>query len=165
MLILGIDPGIAITGYGLIEELESGEISCIDCGVITTRASLPPQERLLELFNRLSRLIEQFRPDSAAVEKLFFQKNAKTAMDVSQARGVILLACAQGLVKVYEYTPVAVKQAVAGYGNADKKQIQEMVRVLLQMEAIVKPDDAADALAIAICHLHSCRFLGLNDEY
>ncbi len=158
MVILGIDPGIAITGYGLIKEDETGEISCMACGVIQTEAGLSQQERLLQLFNGLNRLIEQFEPASAGVETLFFQKNVKSAMSVSQARGVVLLCCALAGIPVFEYPPVAVKQAVAGYGKADKKQIQEMVKVLLQMDTIVKPDDAADALAIAICHLHSHRF-------
>ena len=162
MIVLGIDPGIATTGYGLIEENDRGEIACIECGVILTKAGLSPQERLLQLFDRLSGLIQQFQPESAAVEKLFFSKNVKTAMTVSQARGVVLLTCARAQVPVYEYSPVEVKQAVSGYGAADKKQVQEMVRVLLQMEVVVKPDDAADALAVAICHLNSYRFRAID---
>jgi crossover junction endodeoxyribonuclease RuvC len=164
MIILGIDPGIAITGYGLIDEDETGEISCIACGVIRTEAGLSQQERLLHLFNGLNQLIDLYKPSSAAVEKLFFQKNVKSAMTVSQARGVALLSCALAGIPVNEYTPVAVKQAVAGYGKADKQQIQEMVKILLQMDTIVKPDDAADALAIAICHLNSHRFPGMNES-
>ena len=164
MVILGIDPGIAITGYGLINEDETGEISCMAYGVIRTEGGLSQQERLLQLFTGLNQLIEQFEPVSAAVEKLFFQKNVKSAMSVSQARGVVLLSCALAGIPVHEYTPVAVKQAVAGYGKADKKQIQEMVKILLQMDTIVKPDDAADALAIAICHLNSHRYLGMNES-
>ena len=164
MVILGIDPGIAITGYGLINEEDTGEISCMACGVIRTEIGLSQPDRLLQLFNGLNQLIEQYKPASAAVEKLFFQKNVKSAMSVSQARGVVLLACARAGVPVYEYAPVEVKQAVAGYGKADKKQIQEMVKVLLQMDTIVKPDDAADALAIAICHLNSHRYYGMIES-
>lgn len=164
MITLGIDPGIATTGYGLIEEDQNGVISCLASGVIITKAHLLPQERLLQLFNRLSGLIQDFQPDNAAVEKLFFSRNVKTAISVSQARGVVLLACAREQVPVHEYSPVEVKQAVSGYGNADKKQVQEMVRTLLQMEEIVKPDDAADALAIAICHLHSSQIARLDGQ-
>jgi len=157
MLVLGIDPGTATTGYGVIRETDAGDPEMVDFGVILTPAGLPLEMRLLQLHQQLQEIILLHRPQSAAVEKLFFQKNVRTAMAVGQARGVILLALAQAGVPLAEYTPLEVKQAVAGYGAADKKQVQEMVKALLHLAKIPKPDDAADALAIAICHLHSSR--------
>lgn len=157
MLVIGIDPGTAATGYGLIRELESGGIVSIGYGVISTPPTLPMSKRLLSLYDQLTKIITIHQPQIAAVEKLFFQKNVKTAISVGQARGVVLLALAQAGLNVAEYTPLEVKQAVAGYGGAEKTQVQQMVRVLLDMDEIPKPDDAADALAVAICHIHSHR--------
>ncbi len=168
MLVLGIDPGTATTGYGLVQETETGEIKMVDYGVILTPAGMPLELRLLELHRQLKALLLLHRPQCAAVEKLFFQKNVRTAMAVGQARGVVLLALAENGLEIGEYTPLEVKQAVAGYGAADKKQVQEMVKALLDLDKIPKPDDAADALAIAICHLHSSRVerlaRGVSDE-
>lgn len=156
MLVLGIDPGTATTGFGLVRETTDG-IQLVDFGTIITPPSDDPAYRLLQLYDQLTKLIELHRPDSGSVEKLFFQRNVTTAISVGQARGVILLCFAQSHIPVFEYTPLEVKQAVTGYGRADKKQIQVMVKALLNLDIIPKPDDAADALAIAICHLHSHR--------
>jgi crossover junction endodeoxyribonuclease RuvC len=158
MLALGIDPGTATTGYGLVHELPDGGLEAVDFGVITTPKDMPPAERLDLLYQELNKILAQYHPQTAGVEKLFFQRNITTAIAVGQARGVILLALAQSGLDVAEYTPNEVKQAVAGYGSADKRQVQEMVRVLLSLPSIPKPDDAADALAIAICHLNTHRY-------
>lgn len=155
MLVLGIDPGTATTGYGLIREAEDGSLQVVNYGVIQTPADMLMPERLLELFRQLRQLILLHRPDTGAVEKLFFDKNVRTAITVGQARGVALLALAEAGITVGEYTPLEVKQAVAGYGGADKNQIQQMVKALLGLTDVPRPDDAADALAVAICHLHS----------
>jgi crossover junction endodeoxyribonuclease RuvC len=157
MLVIGIDPGTATTGYGLVREDESGSLSVIDYGVIATSADLPMPQRLLELHRRLSEILLLHRPESSAVEKLFFQRNVRTAISVGQGRGVVLLTLAQADLSVAEYTPLEIKQAVAGYGGADKNQVQQMVRALLNLDDVPKPDDAADALAVAICHLHTYR--------
>ena len=157
MLVLGIDPGTATTGFGLVRENEAGSLAMVEYGVIETPAAESPEKRLLELFNKLNEIILLHRPDSGAVEKLFFQRNVRTALGVGQARGVALLALAQAGLAAAEYTPLEVKQAVAGYGGADKQQVQQMVRALLGLSAIPRPDDAADALAVAICHLHSAK--------
>ena len=156
-LALGIDPGIATTGYGLVRELHDGSLETVEFGTITTLAGQPVPERLAQLYHRLQEILLLHRPDSCAVEKLFFQKNVRTAISVGQARGVALLALAQAGISIGEYTPNEIKQAVAGYGAADKYQMQQMVRLLLNLEDIPKPDDAADALAVAICHLHSAQ--------
>jgi len=157
MLVIGIDPGTAITGYGLVRENQDGSLSAVDYGVVTTTADLSMPQRLLVLHRRLSEIILLHRPQSGAVEKLFFQRNVRTAMNVGQGRGVALLSLAEADVDVAEYTPLEIKQAVAGYGGADKKQIQYMVRALLNLDVIPSPDDAADALAVAICHVHNAR--------
>ena len=157
MLAIGIDPGTAITGYGLVRENEGGDLSVIEYGVILTSADMPMPERLLELHHRLRELMLLHHPQCGAVEKLFFQRNVRTALAVGQARGVVLLSMAECGVPLAEYTPLEVKQAVVGYGGADKNQVQQMVRALLGLPDIPRPDDAADALAIAICHLHSSR--------
>jgi crossover junction endodeoxyribonuclease RuvC len=157
MLVIGIDPGTATTGYGLVRENEDGSLALVDFGVITTPASLPMPERLLELYRQLTAILLLHRPESGAVEKLFFQRNVTNALSVGQARGVVLLALAQAGLGVGEYTPMEVKQATAGYGGADKNQVQQMVRALLGLADIPRPDDAADALAVAICHLHSAK--------
>ena len=157
MLVIGIDPGTATTGYGLLREMEDGSLSVLEYGTILTPADLPMPQRLVELHRQLCQLLLLHRPQSGAVEKLFFARNSRTAISVGQGRGVAMLALAEAGMPVAEYTPMEVKQAVAGYGGADKTQIQEMVRLLLGMGSIPKPDDAADALAVAICHLHFSR--------
>ena len=161
MIVVGIDPGTATTGYGFIDETPNGALEAVDYGVITTPAGMAPEKRLKLLYEKLTELFLFHRPQEAAVEKLFFQKNVKTAIAVGQARGVIMLAIAQLEIAVGEYTPLEVKQAVVGYGNADKKQVQEMVKALLELDTIPRPDDAADALAIAICHNNSRKFKNL----
>jgi crossover junction endodeoxyribonuclease RuvC len=160
MLVIGIDPGTATSGYGLVRELEDGSLAVIDFGVILTAAELSMPQRLLELHRRLQEILLLHRPDSGAVEKLFFQRNVRTALSVGQARGVVLLALAESGLDVAEYTPMEIKQAVAGYGGADKAQVQQMVRALLNLNEVPRPDDAADALAVAICHIHSYKLAG-----
>jgi crossover junction endodeoxyribonuclease RuvC len=157
MLVIGIDPGTAITGYGLVEDNDDGSLTVRDFGVILTPSKLSMPERLLELYRKLHAILLLHRPDSGAVEKLFFQRNVRTALSVGQARGVTLLALAEVGINIVEYTPLEVKQAVVGYGGADKNQVQQMVRALLGLHEVPQPDDAADALAVAICHLHSDR--------
>lgn len=161
MLVIGIDPGTATTGFGLVRETEYG-IEVVDYGVILTQAGERPEIRLLQLGNELNRLLLLHQPSSGAVEKLFFQKNVTSAISVGQARGVTLLYLAQNGVTVDEYTPLEVKQAITGYGGADKNQVQQMVKAILGLPEIPKPDDAADALAVAICHLHSMRLASLK---
>lgn len=156
MKILGIDPGIATIGVGLIDyQNKKVSLDAYDC--LQTKKSNDAAQRLAELFDKLSKLIKKYRPDLIAVEEIFFFKNLKTVIGVSQARGVILLAAAKQNIKTCEYTPLQVKQALTGYGRADKKQIQQMVKNILSLKEIPKPDDAADALAIAICCAHSLR--------
>jgi len=157
MLVIGIDPGTASTGYGLVRENEGGSLEAIDFGVIETSTKLPISERLSIIFHRLVEISNLHRPESGAVEKLFFQRNVRTAISVGQGRGVAMLALAETMVGITEYTPLEVKQAVTGYGKADKNQIQQMVKALLLLNEIPKPDDAADALAVAICHIHSSK--------
>ncbi len=157
-LALGIDPGTATTGYGLVRLLQDGGLEAVTFGVIVTPPSTPAHQRLLMLYRDLQELISLHRPDTCAVEKLFFQRNVSTAIAVGQARGVVMLAIAEAGIDVAEYTPNEVKQAVVGYGSAQKRQVQEMVRTLLLLPEIPKPDDAADALAIAITHLHTKRY-------
>ena len=154
MIILGIDPGTAITGYGLVSH-EGNHLKRITHGVIRTSPELPMATRLSRIYQGLGELMAQYQPEVVAVEELFFNKNVRTALAVGQARGVILLSAATAGLEIAEYTPLQVKQAVVGYGRAEKMQVQEMVRVLLCLSEIPKPDDAADALAIAICHAHS----------
>jgi len=162
MLVVGIDPGTATTGYGFLREDDKGKITAVDFGVISTSPDLPMPHRLLELHQQLKNLMLLHHPESAAVEKLFFQKNVRTALSVGQARGVALFTLAEGGIPISEYTPLEVKQAVTGYGGADKNQVQQMVRALLELPSIPQPDDAADALAIAICHIHSQHFARLH---
>jgi crossover junction endodeoxyribonuclease RuvC len=157
-LVLGIDPGTATTGYGLVRDRADGSLESVTCGTIQTPAGMAAHQRLSRLYHRLNDLLLLHRPDSCAVEKLFFQSNVKTAIAVGQARGVVLLAISEAGLEMGEYTPNEVKQAVVGYGSAGKRQVQEMVRVLLGLSDIPKPDDAADALAIAITHLHTRRY-------
>lgn len=151
--VIGLDPGTARTGYAIVDEDDSGTLKVVTFGVIETAADLPLPQRLLQLHQQIGQLLLLHQPQSGAVEKLFFQRNVRTAIQVGQARGVILLALAEAGIPVTEYTPNEIKQAVTGYGSADKQQIQEMVRLLLQLPSRPQPDDAADALAIAITHL------------
>ncbi len=162
MRILGIDPGVATIGFGLIEATRSRQV-LLEYGVITTPAGLPLSRRLLQISEDITELLAQFKPDEAAVEELFFSKNITTGIAVAHGRGVLLLEVERSGVPVYEYTPMQVKQAVAGYGGADKKQVMLMTQRLLKMKQIPRPDDAADALAIAICHGRSATSL-LNTE-
>jgi crossover junction endodeoxyribonuclease RuvC len=164
MIILGIDPGTATTGYGLVTEDEAGEARLVRCGVIETAANTPMPERLQKLYREVSGLIRDAAPVAMAIELLFFGRNVTTALTVGQARGVVLLAAAQSGVPVYEYKPAEVKQALVGYGNAGKQQMQEMVRMMLGLDTVPRPDDAADAVAIAICHLHSARLRKLMED-
>lgn len=164
MIVLGIDPGIAITGYGFLRLNERNEPEMINYGVIDTTAEKDTPSRLLSLYRELSALIERHQPSHCAVERLFFVKNQKTAMAVSEARGVISLCLTQHQLRPTEYSPSAVKQAVTSYGNADKKQVQEMVKLTLQLEETPEPDDAADALAIALCHLGNLQLMRLSGE-
>jgi crossover junction endodeoxyribonuclease RuvC len=163
MRVLGIDPGTAITGYGVVEEVK-GDLRPLAFGVIRTPADQPLPTRLQLIYRAVSELAKQWEPTAAAVEELFFSSNVRTAMSVGQARGVALLALADAGLDMAEYTPLTVKQAVTGYGNADKAQMQEMVRLLLGLAEVPSPDDAADALAVAICHLHSARLAALSEE-
>jgi crossover junction endodeoxyribonuclease RuvC len=154
MLIIGIDPGTARTGYGLIRQTSDGTLESVDCGVIETSKSFPLCKRLFRIYQELTGLLSLYHPDCGAVERLFFQHNVKTAISVGEARGVVLMVLAQAEVPVAEYSPNEIKQAVTGYGAASKGQVQAMVKAILNMETTPKPDDAADALAVAICHLH-----------
>ncbi len=163
MIILGVDPGTAITGYGVLQS-DGDDLSVIDYGAITTPADWLMPRRLQHIYQELTALIAQHTPTDAAIEKLFFSKNVRTALSVGQARGVALLAAAQAGLTIHEYTPLQIKQAVVGYGRAEKQQIQQMVKMLLQLAALPQPDDAADALAIAICHAHSARYERMKDE-
>lgn len=163
MLVLGIDPGTATTGYGLVCETESG-MDVVDYGVILTPAGESPEKRLLMLHEQLNEKILLHRPQCGAVEKLFFQRNVTTAISVAQARGVALLSLARHGLEVSEYTPLQVKQAVCGYGGAEKMQVQSMVKALLRLDEIPRPDDAADALAVAICHLQNWQWTKMMRE-
>jgi crossover junction endodeoxyribonuclease RuvC len=154
MLVLGIDPGTAITGYGFVR-YRDGAAEPVAYGAIITGAGLSLPSRLQSIYQQLSTLIEAHRPTQAAVEQLFFARNARTALTVGHARGVILLALQDAGIPVHEYTPLEVKMAITGYGRADKEQMQQMVRLLLNLESIPQPDDVADALAVAVCHAHS----------
>jgi crossover junction endodeoxyribonuclease RuvC len=158
---LGIDPGTAIMGYGVVEERGSS-LTCVQYGVLTTTNAEATAQRLRTLHQRLTELVTMYRPGAVAVEELFFNRNVRTALVVGQARGIALLAAAQAEVPVFEYTPLQVKDAVVGYGRATKEQVQLMVRTLLGLADIPRPDDAADALAVAICHLHSARLGSLS---
>jgi crossover junction endodeoxyribonuclease RuvC len=164
MIVLGIDPGTAITGYGIVQELPDGRLQSISHGVIRTSSKIDMPNRLVILYKELTKIVSEFQPESCAVEKIFFSKNVKTAISVGQGRGVVLLALAQGNMEVGEYTPNEIKQSITGYGSADKRQMQEMVKVLLKLDDIPKPDDAADALGVAICHIHHQRYQQLMQQ-
>ncbi len=154
MRILGIDPGYAIVGYGVLD-FDGNKFKTVEYGAITTEAGEDMFKRLKNIYDDLSEIIERVKPDFMAIEELFFNSNQKTAINVAQARGVLTLAAMNKGVEIFEYTPLQVKQAVAGYGRADKNQVQQMVKILLNLKEVPKPDDTADAVAIAICHGHS----------
>jgi len=163
MKILGIDPGTAITGWGMIETdvLDSRgqkSIKVLSCGIISTKAHTPDSDRLEIIYDAVCDIIKREKPEKVAVEELFFFKNAKTVMSVSQTRGAVLLAIKKNKLPLGEYTPLQVKQAIVGYGRADKNQVQEMVKVILRLKEIPKPDDAADALAIALCEAQTSNY-------
>ncbi|MBW5447886.1 crossover junction endodeoxyribonuclease RuvC [Cohnella sp. CFH 77786] len=160
MRVLGIDPGIAIMGFGFIDKI-GHRLVPVQYGSIETEAGTRTEERLRQIYDASCALLDKYRPDTIAVEKLFFNKNVTNAFSVGQARGVLMLAAAQRGLPIGEYTPMQVKQAVVGYGAAEKKQVQEMVKMILKLQAVPKPDDVADALAVAICHAHS---VSLNDR-
>ena len=153
MLVLGVDPGTATTGFGLVR-FDSGALQAVSFGTLTTPAGLPLPQRLQLLYRDATKLLAAHRPTEAAVEELFFARNARTALAVGHARGVLLLALADAGLTVHEYTPMQVKQAITGYGRASKEQMQAMVRLLLSLEEVPRPDDVGDALALAICHVH-----------
>ncbi|CAN5521989.1 crossover junction endodeoxyribonuclease RuvC [soil metagenome] len=157
-VVIGVDPGTASTGYGVVGQTFEREFELLACGVIRTDSKQLMHLRLLELYQDFRKIIGEFNPDEIAVEKLFFGRNVTTAITVGQARGTILLAAAQSGLPIAEYTPAEVKQAITGYGNADKRQIQEMVQRLLNLTQLPHPDDAADGVAIALCHLQNTRF-------
>ena len=157
MIILGIDPGYAIVGYGVIEA-NCGNFKVLDYGVIRTPQSESISVRLCMIARDLKAILEKYNPDAVAIEELFFSANRKTGIMVAEARGVILLTCAEHCGNMYEYTPMQIKQAMTGYGGAEKQQIQQMVTLLLKLKSIPKPDDAADALAVALCHGQSANF-------
>lgn len=158
MIVMGIDPGLALMGYGVVES-DGYRFRTLDYGVVETKAHTEEPERLLQLWHGLNELLNKYKPDAVSVEELFFNKNVKTAISIGQARGVILLAVKSCGIPLFEYTPLQAKQAVAGYGHADKKQIQFMVKTILGLAEIPKPDDAADALAIAITHINNVGML------
>ncbi len=160
MIILGIDPGYAIVGIGVLE-YKGNKFRPIEYNAITTHASMITSLRLKKIKEEINEYLHKYKPDAVAIEELFFNNNAKTAIAVAQARGVLVAEVASSGTPIYEYTPLQIKQAVTGYGRAEKGQIQQMVKMLLNLNAIPKPDDAADALAVAICHAHSAK---MNDE-
>ena len=153
MRIMGIDPGYAIVGYGVVE-YDGSRFGTVGYGAITTTSDMPFCDRLAAIYNDMTTLLKRYSPECISIERLYFNTNTTTAIDVAQARGVILLAARQSGVKIYEYTPLQVKQSVTGYGKAEKRQVMEMVKNLLSLKAVPKPDDTADALAIAVCHGH-----------
>lgn len=163
MRILGIDPGYATIGFGIVDS-EGSRQKLVKCGVITTPAHTSLSSRLAQIFDDLSALIEMFKPDAVSIEELFFNTNITTGIAVAHGRGVILLACEKAGVKIYEYTPLQVKQAVVGYGRAEKKQVMEMVKRICALPAPPRPDDAADAVALALCHARSSTSLLYREE-
>ena len=161
MVILGFDPGIATLGYGVIQTEKRGKPQMIDYGIVSTPKDENLAVRLALLEKGIKQIIEKFKPDEIAVEELFFAKNVKTGIAVAHARGVILLTAIKECGKLYEYTPLQIKQALTGYGRADKNQIQQMVKTMLSLKSIPRPDDAADALAVALCHSQTNKLGGL----
>ncbi|AOY76935.1 crossover junction endodeoxyribonuclease RuvC [Clostridium formicaceticum] len=160
MIILGIDPGIAIMGYGVIN-YTGNRFQVMDYGAITTSSKISTAERLKKIYEELNIIIIKYHPEAVVIEELFFNTNAKTVLLVGQARGVAVLAAANNNKPVYEYTPLQVKQGVVGYGRAEKHQVQQMIKTILNLEKVPKPDDVADALAVAVCHAHSGNFKDL----
>lgn len=152
MVIMGFDPGFATLGYGVIEKTKSGDVKPLDYGAIVTPKKLSMSQRLCAIYDSINALIQKYNPDAIAIEELFFNTNTKTAINVAQARGIIILCSAKGCKKLYEYTPLQIKQAMTGNGRAEKRQIQFMVRMMLGLKRAPKPDDAADALAVALTH-------------
>ena len=166
MRILGLDPGIATIGFAILE-VNKGKNHLLNCGVITTPAHTKLSSRLEQIYNDVQQLLDCFKPDAVSIEELFFNTNITTGISVAHGRGVLLLACQQAGVKIFEYTPLQVKQSVVGYGRAEKKQVMEMVKRLCNLQAVPKPDDAADAVALALCHARSSTsllFKGENEE-
>ena len=157
MRILGIDPGFAITGYSIIDYI-GNKFTLVNSGAVLTKAGVSFPLRLTKIYDDLTAIIQEYKPDSMAVEELFFNQNIKTAITVAEARGVILTVGCKNNIPTYEYTPLQVKQAVCGYGRADKTQVQKMVQTILNVKEIPKLDDITDSMAIAICQAHSCRF-------
>ncbi len=163
MRVIGIDPGTAITGWGVVET-QDDMLVLVAYGTVTTAAGTPLPQRLQMIYRELTGIVRQQQPDASAIEELFFSKNAKTALAVGHGRGAAMLALAEVGLPVFEYKPLEIKQALTGYGGADKQQMQQMVKLLLDLDDIPRPDDAADALAVAVCHLHSARLRMLEDE-
>ena len=161
--ILGIDPGYAIVGWGIVD-YSSGRFSTVAYGAVTTPANEEFPKRLAAIFSDIKELIDKYHPDALSIERLYFNTNTTTAIDVAQARGVIVLAVEKAGIPIFEYTPLQVKQSIVGYGRAEKQQVQEMTRMFLHLEKIPKPDDAADALALAICHGHASDSLIINSN-
>lgn len=157
MIILGMDPGLAISGYGLIEYV-GNKFKMLEYGCVTSEPSMPFPLRLRHIYESYIEMIDKYKPDAIAIEELFYNKNVKTAIAIGEARGVHLLAGQMKDIPLYEYTPLQIKQGIVGYGRAEKKQVQEMVKLILGLDKIPKPDDAADGLAVAICHAHSLKF-------
>lgn len=156
MIIFGMDPGLAISGFGILD-YTGNKFKVIKYGAVVSDKDMPFPERLKHLYVSYDAMIKEYKPDAIAIEELFYNKNVKTAIAIGEARGVHLLAGEMNNIPLYEYTPLQIKQGVVGYGRAEKKQIQEMVRIILKLESIPKPDDAADGLAVAICHAHSLK--------
>ena len=163
MLVFGIDPGYAIVGWGIVD-ITAGRLTPVAYGAVTTEAGEEFPKRLLKIQEKISYLLSKYKPQAVAIEKLYFNTNTSTAIDVSQARGVIVCEAARQNIDIFEYTPIQVKAAVVGYGQAEKKQVMEMTRQLLKLSEVPKPDDTADALAIAICHAHSFNSRRFNLE-
>lgn len=161
MRVLGIDPGVAIVGYGVVEQ-KGNKLTPIQYGSVQTKAGLPQARRLKLIYDGITEIIKQYRPDVVSIEKLFFSRNVTTAFQVAEARGMVLLAAEEAQVQITEYTPLQVKMGVVGYGQAEKRQVQEMVRMILRLSEVPRPDDVADALAIAICELHTSTSIGLS---
>ena len=157
MRVLGIDPGVATVGYGVVD-YNAGRFKHVRHGIIKTAPHQPLSLRLLEISHDMQELLDMFKPDAVSMEELFFSKNITTGIAVAHARGVLLLECRRANIPIYQYNPMQVKMAVTGYGAAEKKQVMEMVRRMLNLEALPRPDDAADALAVALCHAHTSRF-------
>lgn len=157
MIIFGIDPGLAISGYGVLRYI-GNKFEVIDYGAVTTESCEEFPKRLKKIYDCYTKLFNTYKPDAVAIEELFYNKNVKTAIAIAEARGVHLLAAENNSIPLYEYTPLQIKQGIVGYGRAEKKQVQEMVRVILHLESVPKPDDVADGLAAAICHAHCLKY-------